>query len=144
MTRKTKVLDCKPVKFLALSRIGNRPAQTWLQEFYGRKKIPMDPKATLSEHQVPIINDGYVTHGHFIFENRARYLSTTKDETPAPRVTQYATSGALASSLDSLLADSDLMAYRSCHWRDCIAGTPELIHRRHHRRAASLSLMTTG
>ena len=75
MTRQTNVLDCKPVKFLALPRIENKLPQTWLQQFYGRQKIPMDPKATLSEHQVPVINDGYATHDHFIFENSfgARY-----------------------------------------------------------------------
>ena len=59
-------------------------------------------------------------------------------------VTPYATSGALASSRDALRADSDLRAYRPCHRRDGTAGTPELIRRRHHRRAASLSVRTTG
>ena len=58
--------------------------------------------------------------------------------------TPYATSGALASSRDALRADSDLRAYRPCHRRDCTAGSPELIRRRHHRRAASLSVRTTG
>ena len=60
MTRQTNVLDCKPGIFLALPHIENKLAQTWLQEFYGRQKISMDPKATLSEHQVLVINDGYV------------------------------------------------------------------------------------
>ena len=50
----------------------------------------------------------------------------------------------MASSRDALWADSDLPAYRSCHRRDGTAGTPELIRRRYHRRAASLSVMTTG
>ena len=59
-------------------------------------------------------------------------------------VTPYATSGALASSRDALRTDSDIRAYRPCHRRDGTAGTPELIHRRYHRRAASLSVMTTG
>ena len=59
-------------------------------------------------------------------------------------VTQYATSGALASSRDALRADSDLRAYRPCRRRDGTAGTPGLIRRRHHRRAASLSMRTTG
>ena len=63
---------------------------------------------------------------------------------PQLNVTPYATSGALASSQDALQADSDLRVYRPCHQRDCTAGTPELIRRRHHRRAASLSVRTTG
>ena len=77
MTRQTNVLDCKPVNFLAVPHIESKLAQTWLQEFYGRHKIPMDPKATLSEYQVPVINDGYVTHDRLIFVNSfgARYLS---------------------------------------------------------------------
>jgi hypothetical protein len=58
-------------------------------------------------------------------------------------VTPYATSGALGSSRDALLADSDLRAYRPCH-RDGTAGTLELIRRCYHRRAASLSVRTTG
>ena len=39
-------------------------------------------------------------------------------------VTTYSTSGAFASSRDALRADSDLLAYRSCHRRDGTAGTP--------------------
>ncbi len=42
-------------------------------------------------------------------------------------VATYATSGALASSRDTLRADSDLRAYGSCHRRDGTAGTPELL-----------------
>ncbi len=49
----------------------------------------------------------------------------------------------MLSSRDALLADSDLRAHRPCHRRDGTAGTPELVHRRHHRRAASLSVRTT-
>ena len=59
-------------------------------------------------------------------------------------VTPFATSGALASSRDALQTVSDLRAYRPCHRRDGTAGTPELIYRCYHRRAASLSVMTTG
>ena len=55
-------------------------------------------------------------------------------------------SGASTSSRDALQrADSDLRACGPCHRRrDGAAGTPELIRRRHHRRAASLSVMTKG
>ena len=61
------VLDCKPVDlFLALAPIENKLAKAWLPEFYGRQKIPMDPKATPSEHEMPVINDGYATHDRFI------------------------------------------------------------------------------
>jgi hypothetical protein len=42
-------------------------------------------------------------------------------------VATYATSGALASSRDTLWADSDLRAYWPCHRRDGTAGTPELL-----------------
>ena len=59
-------------------------------------------------------------------------------------ITPHATSGALASSRDALRADSDLRVYSPCHRRDGTAGTPELIRRRHHRRAVSLSVSTTG
>ena len=48
-------------------------------------------------------------------------------------VAPYATTGALASSWDALLADSDLRAYRPCHRRDCTAGTLELLYRCYHR-----------
>ena len=68
----------------------------------------------------------------------AQKVSEVQDVTP------YATSGALASSRDALRADSDLRAYSPCHRRDGTAGTPELIRRRHHRRAVSLSVSTTG
>ena len=92
MTRQTIVLYCKPVKlFLALPHIDNKLARAWLQEFYGRQKIPMDPAATLSEHHAPVTNDGYVMHDHFIFENSfgARILASTKDENPAPQIVRY-------------------------------------------------------
>ena len=70
MTRQINVLDCKPVDlFLELAHIENKLAQAWLQEFYGRQEIPMDPVATLSEHHVPAFNDGYATHDRFIAEN---------------------------------------------------------------------------
>ena len=44
-------------------------------------------------------------------------------------VATYATSGALASSRDTLRANWDLRAYWPCHRtpRDCTAGTPELL-----------------
>ena len=54
------------------------------------------------------------------------------------------TSGALASSRDALRADSDLQTYRPCRRSDGTAGTPDLIRRSYHRRAALLSVMTTG
>ena len=91
MTRQN-VLDCKPVDlFLVLAHIENKVAQAWLQEFYGRQKIPMDPKATLSEHQLPVINDGYAMLDRFIFENLfgSRYLSNTKNENPTPHISRY-------------------------------------------------------
>ena len=47
-------------------------------------------------------------------------------------------------SQNELLADSDHLAYRPCHRRDDTAGTPELIYRCYHRRAASLLVMITG
>ena len=92
MTWQTNVLDCKPEEpFLAWAHIENKLARAWLQEFYGRQKIPMDPAATLSEHHAPVTNDGYVMHDHFIFENSfgARILASTKDEIPTPQIVRY-------------------------------------------------------
>ena len=45
----------------------------------------------LSEHHVPVINDGYATHNRFILENSfgARYLSTTKDENATSHISRY-------------------------------------------------------
>ena len=62
MTRQTNVPDCKPIKLLALPHIEIKLAQTWLQEFYERQKISINPEATLSLHHVPVINDGFATH----------------------------------------------------------------------------------
>ena len=44
---------------------------------------------------------------------------------------------------DALRADSDLRAYRPCNRRDGTASTPGLIYRCYHRRAESLSVITT-
>ena len=92
MTRQTTVLDCKPVDiYLALAHIENNLARAWLEEFYGRKNIPMDPSATLSEHHVPISNDGYVTQDRIIFDNsfRARYFSSAQDKIPTLHISRY-------------------------------------------------------
>ncbi len=55
----------------------------------------------------------------------------------------YVKSGALASSRDSLRADSDLRAYGPCHQRDGTAGTPELLPQLP-PQASALSVKTTG
>ena len=54
----------------------------------------------------------------------------------------YATSRAYASSRDTLLADWDLRAYGSCHWRDGTAGTPEPTYRCYRSRASTPSVNT--
>ena len=62
-------------------------------------------------------------------------------------VAPHATPGAYdASSQVTLRADSDLRAYRPCHWRDGTAGipSPELRCYPSHRRASTLSVTTTG
>ena len=92
MTRQTTVLDCKPVDIdLALAHIENNLARAWLEEFYGRKNIPMDPSATLSENHVPISNDGYVTQDRIIFDNSfgARYFSSAQDKIPTLHISRY-------------------------------------------------------
>ena len=92
MTRQKNVLDCQPgVLLLALPHIENKLAQESVQEFYGRKKIPMDPAATLSDHHAPVTTDGYVMHDHFIFGNSFgfRNLASTKDENPTSNTTNF-------------------------------------------------------
>ena len=102
-----------------------------------------------TDRSAPTVHPSGPSRFRLMLEATARYSSVAVSMSPvtSPSVTYvmpYATSGALASSRDALRADSDLRAYRPCHWRDGTAGTPELIYRCHHRRAASLSVITKG
>jgi hypothetical protein len=68
MTRQTNVLACKPEKlYLALAHVENKLARAWLRKFDGRKTIPIDSIAMLSEHHVSDNDDGYATHFRSIF-----------------------------------------------------------------------------
>ncbi len=68
MTRQTTVLACKPEEFyLAMAHIENKLARAWLRKFDGRKAIPIDSIAMLSEHHVSDNDDRYATHFCSIF-----------------------------------------------------------------------------
>ena len=70
MARQTKFQDFMP-EVLYLAHIENILAQEWLQEFcfMEYRKIPMDPVATLSEHQVLNTYDIYAKHNRFVSKN---------------------------------------------------------------------------
>jgi hypothetical protein len=85
MTRQTTVLACVSQKILSwrwltgiLRTKFNELARAWLRKFDGENKIPIDPIATLSEHHVSDIDNGYVTLDCFIFMDSfgARHLAT--------------------------------------------------------------------
>jgi hypothetical protein len=68
MTRQTNILACNPEElYLALAHIENKLARAWLRNFDGRKAIPIDSIAMLSEHHVSDNDDGYATHFRSIF-----------------------------------------------------------------------------
>ncbi len=68
MTKQTNVLACKQEElYLALAHIENKLAQAWLRKFDGRKAIPINSIAMLSEHLVSDNDDGNATHFRCIF-----------------------------------------------------------------------------
>jgi hypothetical protein len=54
--------------------------RAWLRKFDGRKKIPIDSIAMLSEHHASDNYDGYATHYRSIFTDSfgARHLAVTR------------------------------------------------------------------
>ena len=61
---------CKPEDlFLALVHIENKLARAWLHKFNGEKKIPIDPIATLSEHDLSDNDNAHAILDCSIFMN---------------------------------------------------------------------------